>query len=65
MDEGLAFILGILAFLAVCFAFGYANNVTDNKSVEALVSKGVPALEAMCAIRPNKEICIGVMVKKQ
>jgi len=65
MDEGLAFIFGILAFFAVCFAFGYANNVADNKAVEALISKNVPALEAMCAIRPSKELCIGVVIKKQ
>jgi len=65
MDEGLAFILGIVVFFAVCLSFGYANNIADNEAVAHLVSKGTPALEAMCAIRPSKEICIGVMVKKQ
>jgi len=65
MEEMILLFLLLGSFSLVCFGFGYANNIADNHSVEALVSKGVPALEAMCAVRPNKEICIGVMVKKQ
>jgi hypothetical protein len=64
MDEMSWFLVGMGSFLSACFGFGYANNVADNHSVEALISKGVPALEAMCAIRPNKELCIGVVIKK-
>ena len=64
MDELVWFLIGIASFFIICFGFGYANNIADNKSVEALVSKGTPSLEAMCAIRPQREICIGVMVKK-
>jgi hypothetical protein len=64
MDEVQWFLVGVGSFFLACMGFGYANNVADNHSVEALISKGVPALEAMCAIRPNREVCIGVMVKK-
>ena len=65
MDETSWFLVGVGSFFLACFGFGYANNVADNHSVEALISKDVPALEAMCAIRPNKELCIGVVIKKQ
>lgn len=64
MDEMSWFLVGMCSFFLACLGFGYANNVADNHSVEALISKGVPALEAMCAIRPNKELCFGVIVKK-
>jgi hypothetical protein len=52
--------------LSIILGFGYANNVADNNAIDALITKGVPAIEAKCAIRPSKECeaILGVLKAK-
>ena len=66
MEELLTFLGGLLTALIIACSFGYANNVADNKAIEALITKGVPVLEAKCAIRPSRECeaILGVLKAK-
>lgn len=66
MEELLVCFGGVLVVLVTACGFGYANNVADNEAITALINKGVPAIEAKCAIRPNTqcEAIIGVLKAK-
>lgn len=55
MEEILVFFGAFFVILATACGFGYANNVADNNAIDALVTKGVPLIEAKCAIRPSRE----------
>ena len=66
MEDTLVFFGGVLVVLVTVCGFGYANNVADNNAIEALITKGVPVLEAKCAIRPSRECeaILGVLKAK-
>ena len=66
MEETPTFIGGLITILLICCGFGYANNVADNNAIDALITKGVPVLEAKCAIRPSRECeaILGVLKAK-
>ena len=55
MKEVMVFFAGAVLILSLLFGAGYANNVADNNAIVQLVDKGVPTMEAKCAIRPSKE----------
>ncbi len=66
MEELLVFFGAVLVVLATACGFGYANNVENNRAIEALVQKGVPAFEAKCSITPSVqcEAILGVLKAK-
>lgn len=66
MEELLTFFGGVLVVLVTACGFGYANNVADNNAIDVLITKGVPVLEAKCAIRPSRECeaILGVLKAK-
>ena len=66
MEELIVLFVGAISILAVACGFGYANNVADNEAITALINKGVPAIEAKCAIRPSSECeaILGVLKAK-
>jgi hypothetical protein len=66
MEEILILFGAVFVLLTTACGFGYANNVADNNAIEALITKGVPVLEAKCAIRPSRECeaILGVLKAK-
>ena len=66
MEETTRVFIGLFSLFAATLLFGYANNVADNKAIDDLVTKGVPAIEAKCAIRPSRECeaILGVLKAK-